>query len=569
MEQGAALRRTLVWIVGLRAAAVTLLLGSAILVRVGRQGSSAPIDPLFALIALTYGLTAVYAATLRWADRRRWLVDVQFAADAVVVSAAVALSGGVLSVLTPLYVLAVLAAGAVQFRRGGLLVALLSLTLYAGIVVAQYSGALALVAGPAADVPLPPARTAVYTVSLGGLGFLAVALLTGYLAEGLRSAGQRLERASTEIADLQAFNQYVIDSLTGGLATTDLKGHVLTFNRTAELITGLPADAVRGRHIAEVLQLPDPFRESMDRVVEEGRFSRVEVQYHRDHDAPIDVGMTAAPLVTAAGRAGFIVTFQDLTAVKRLQRQVERQQRLAAIGELAARIAHEIRNPLASMSGSIQVLRDEIALSDEQARLMDIVLRESDRLNDTITDFLAYARPHRRAATRVDVGRVLQETARLLRHSPESSHAHTIAVDAAAPDLTIEADEAQVRQVVWNLATNGLRAMPNGGRLTLRAARAGDGDRLDLAVSDEGVGIPAERLESLFQPFQGTFANGTGLGLAVVQRIVSDNGGSVRVASTPGQGTTISVSLPVLDREALADEVAQAPPDEPLMSHVA
>jgi len=190
------------------------------------------------------------------------------------------------------------------------------------------------------------------------------------------------------------------------------------------------------------------------------------------------------------------------------------------------------------------VLRDEIDLSDEQAQLMDIVLRESDRLNDTITDFLTYARPHRPTATRVDVARVIHETARLLRHSPESGNGHRVDVETAAADLAIEADEAQVRQVVWNLATNGLRAMPNGGRLVLGAAPGDTDGSVNLVVADEGVGIPPEKVESLFQPFQGTFARGTGLGLAIVQRIVSDGGGAIRVRSAPGQGTTITVSLP-------------------------
>ena len=244
-----------------------------------------------------------------------------------------------------------------------------------------------------------------------------------------------------------------------------------------------------------------------------------------------------------------LFSFQDVTDFKRLERDARLRQRLAAVGEMAAGIAHEIRNPLASMSGSIQILRQELPLSEEQAQLMDIVLRESERLNDTIRSFLAYARPQRFSIARLDLRRVLNDAALLLRNSAEVQEGHDIDVMVPTTEVAFEADENQIRQIVWNLATNGLRAMKGGGRLRLGAriepASGEQPESAVLEVSDEGVGIPAEELDAIFQPFRGTFTKGTGLGLAIVHRIVSDYGGEIQVSSTPGRGTTVSVRLPV------------------------
>ncbi len=211
---------------------------------------------------------------------------------------------------------------------------------------------------------------------------------------------------------------------------------------------------------------------------------------------------------------------------------------------MAAGIAHEIRNPLASMSGSIQILRHELPLSAEQEQLMDIVLRESERLNNTIRSFLAYARPQRFAIAKLDVRRALNDTALLLRNSSEVRDGHTIDVDVPDDGPGYEADEGQIKQIVWNLATNGLRAMPDGGRLLLSAALEPSSEGVVLSVKDEGIGIPAEELDALFQPFHGSFAKGSGLGLAIVHRIVTDYNGEIQVSSLPGAGTTVSVRLP-------------------------
>jgi len=536
------LRRKLRWLMAIRVVISTVLLGSATFAQITAPGSF-PVDPFFFLIGLTYAMTAFYAVTLRQTERYRWLVDLQLAGDVLVISAFIYFTGGITSYFSSLYVLAIVAASTVQFRRGGVLVAGLSALLYGGVVLAQYMTAEGLLHDPWLLSPtLPPRSVAQYTYMLNTFGFVAVAVLSGSLAEGMRSAGARLEQASTQIAQLQALNQHVIDSLPSGLATTDRQGRVQTFNRAAEFITGCPSASVIGRPIAEVLQLSQTTVDALTADLGGSRGRRMEGQYLRDGQ-PMEIGLSAANLETPGGRTGYLFTFQDVTEFKKLERDARMQQRLAAVGEMAAGIAHEIRNPLASMSGSIQILRQDLPLSTEQEQLMDIVLRESERLNTTIGSFLAYARPQRFSIERFDVRRALNDAALLLRNSADVQDNHVIDVDVPDAELWYEADEGQIKQIVWNLATNGLRAMPDGGRLLLQGTYGAEG--VVITVRDEGVGIPAAELDGLFQPFHGRFVKGSGLGLAIVHRIVTDYNGEIQVDSQPGHGTTVAVHLPV------------------------
>jgi two-component system sensor histidine kinase PilS (NtrC family) len=540
------LRRRLSTLIAVRVVLVTVLFGSAILIQISRPGSF-PIDPYFALIGLTYALSVFYLATLRFVESHLWLADLQFGADALLVSAFIHVTGGIASNYSTLYLLPIIGAAIIRYRRVATQVAVLNAALYLAIVVIQYGDfdvPLARRFSPVVD--LPTLRVAQYTVAINLSGFLAVALLAGSLANGLRSAGARLEDASLVIRDLRAYNEYVINSLLSGLVTTDVHGRILTFNNAATTIVGLPASHAIGREVFDVMQLPTSARERLHDLPER-RGLRVDFQHKTPDARLIDVGLTASPLTFPDGASGYLFAFQDVTNMRRLEREAGLRQRLAAVGEMAAGIAHEIRNPLASMSGSIQLLRHELELSDEQALLMDIVLRESERLNHTIKSFLAYARPQRSAPARLDVRRILQDTALLLRNSAEVRSEHVIEVEAAGEPVWCEADENQIRQIVWNLASNGIRAMAGGGRLLLAVrSEEVEGNRLVvLTVQDQGCGIAPDDLDGIFQPFRSSFERGTGLGLAIVHRLVTDYHGTVQVSSELGVGTIFTVKLPV------------------------
>ncbi|MGE0591535.1 MAG: nitrogen regulation protein NR(II) [Vicinamibacterales bacterium] len=537
----------------------TLLLGSAALVAASGPGG-VPVGLLFGLAGLTYGVSLAAFLARGLVVRRPWLLDVQLWSDALVVTAFVHLTGGITSYFTTLYVLPIIAASTIRFRGGALRVAGWSAVLYALVVLAQYARAAGYdLPGGVAQVEsaLPGVRFAQVAVATNLLGFIAVALLAGSLAERLRAADARLDRASHQIKDLRAFTEVIVDSLPSGLVTTDMAHRVLTFNRAAATITGIAPERALDLAAADLFQLSDVVREELARL--EGRVLRTEIPFITASGRHIEVGLSATIIGLPEGGRGCLFTFQDITDIRRRERNARRQERLAALGEMAAGIAHEIRNPLASMSGSIQVLRQELPLGQDHAQLFDIVLRESERLDDTIGSFLAYARPQRLPPVTVDVGRAAHDVAAMLGGAPECGPHHRIEVDVPTGPVPCEIDERQLRQVLWNLGTNGLRAMTDGGTLRLGVG-TGEVDAhpvVVLTVTDTGSGIPAQDLDGIFQPFRSRFPRGMGLGLAVVHRLVTEWGGAIQVASDVGRGTTMEVRLPA--RAADTQEQAAAP----------
>ena len=553
------LRQWLATHTAIRLVVATVLLGLAVVTQ-DRATEVLPFNPFFVLIGLAFAISFALLALERFIERP-WMADLHFVLDSLLVSAGVYLTGGVNTLFTPLYALPILSASTVQLRRGGLRMAALNATLFAGLVVAQFLAARGAIALPIVPVPggLPTPSIALYTVGLNVLGFFLVAMLAGSLAERVRRADVRLEEVTSEIADLQAFNQFVIDNLLSGLVTADAQNRLLTFNKSAMAITGLSGEPPIGHQATDVLQLDPAAITTMDEERRGRRSKRLDYQFTRGNGTVIDIGLSVARLPLPDGSHGYLYTFQDVTEMKRYERTARMQQRLAAVGEMAAGIAHEIRNPLASMSGSMQMLRQELALTGDQAQLMDIVLKESDRLNHTIKSFLAYAKPQKAQLTRLDLGTLVKETAMLLRNSPDVGERHTVAVSLPDGEVPIEGDESQLRQILWNLATNGVRAMRDGGELRLSARNeppnGGPGHAV-LEITDHGVGMTPEELDDIFQPFRGSFGQGTGLGLAIVHRIVTDYGGRVDVSSAPGQGTTFAVRFP----SPLVKVSAPAPP---------
>jgi two-component system, NtrC family, sensor histidine kinase PilS len=382
-------------------------------------------------------------------------------------------------------------------------------------------------------------------VGLFDVAFLVVGLLSARLAERQSRSDVRLAAATQSLANLRALHERIVASIRSGLVTTDLDGRIFTFNVAAEEITGYEEETIRGKDASILFsELKEHITQTL-RALENGdRSPRFEANCLTAEGMRLRLGYSISPLSTEAGvTTGMVITFQDLTQVRSLEETSRRQDRLAAIGRMAASIAHEIRNPLAAMRGSIQMLRSEMKSDPSQTELMEIILRESDRLNQIITDFLNYARPRSLTPARVDVGSLLHQTFSLMRHSPEIAVNQSIVEELPAEAIFADADEGQLKQVFWNLARNALQAMPQGG--TLRATLAKNSDnRLRIAFADTGRGMSPEQVDQLFEPFSST-TGGTGLGLSIVYQIIRDHGGTINVRSLVGQGTTITVELPV------------------------
>jgi two-component system, NtrC family, sensor histidine kinase PilS len=558
--------RGLLWLAGLRTVIALGLLApiAAFAAGQGEMGRAMWFGGLLALPLLSTGVTLAGGNHLPG-----WVLRAQLALDAGIVLLIVWSTGGLVSQYAPLLILPALAASALLGRGAGLRVAMvlaLGVTLLYAVHHAWFHVPVWL-AAPLFAVEHVSGSFAAYALAIQVLGVVAVSLLVGQLAESLSRTGADLARANSSLADLTSLSQRVLDSMAGGVVAADATGRVVLFNRTAAAITGLAAEDAMGRRLAELLQLPSGWQVGLS----QGLPGRFEFRFTRDDGQALELGCTVAPLVDDRGQvAGELLTFQDLTDIKQHERERQRQARLAAVGEMAAGIAHEIRNPLASMSGSIQLLHRELVLTEEQGVLLGIVLRESQRLNDIIKDFLSYAGPQRVTRSAIDVRPLLKETAALLTKGGTMGRTHRVDVDVPAQPVVHDVDEGQLRQVIWNLSTNALKAMPSGGHLRLAVAhRPTPGRReptLELTVTDDGVGMPRDAVERMFQPFQGGFRQGSGLGLSIVHRIVADHGGTIRVDSTPGGGTAVVIAIPwpplveVPGRPAARDVVTTATP---------
>jgi two-component system sensor histidine kinase PilS (NtrC family) len=509
------------------------------------------VNPLYFLIGATYFLTVLHGLALRFLPFPRTLVHLQVVGDLLVITGLVYITGGVragagtggLAGFMLLYPISVLSGSALLHRRGSLLLAGVATLLYAGTLWGVRAG----IVPPQGlqDVPTLPAKALLFSIFVTGVACATVALIGAYLSESLRHAGERLEEAAEEVADLRELNEVIVNSIQSGLLTTDAAGHVLYVNAFGEAILAQPGGTVRGRNIREVFG--SSFLEPMAMKARVGHRSlaRLELEYARPGGTTVDLGITVTPLATG-GRPtiGYLLVFQDLTEIKRLEEEVRTNEKLAAVGEMAAQLAHEIRNPLGSISGSAQVLMGGANVSEEHEHLLRIITRESKRLSDTLNRFLFQTKPSGRPRGPVDVGPLVSEAVALLRNGPEVGPRHEVEFETEHGPHVCLVDPDQITQVFWNLARNGLEAMPGGGRLLVRLSRRADD--LVFSVRDQGRGMGREEQRRMFEPFHSGTSMGTGLGLAIVYRIVREHGGDITVRSVPGEGTQVEVRLPMV-----------------------
>jgi len=458
--------------------------------------------------------------------------------DCALITAVVAATGGARSIFAFLYVLSVTAACVMLSRTRGLAIAAMSSVLYTGIVIARSVLPLAAFF----DAPQETTALELVTMFLNAATLLVVAIVAGGLGERYRATRQELETRRKDLRDLQAFKDLIFESAGTGLIAVDCAHRVTAFNRAAEEITGVTAKQAIGRSWSALIGTTVPL-ESIEAAIDaNARASmRHETALRRPDGSTVPVRMTFSALRSGEGeRLGLISACDDLSAIRAMESRMRQADRLATLGRMAANIAHEIRNPLASLTGAIEVLTSPHTAEDARERLSQIVARESERLNHIIKNFLEYARPAPLSITTFDVAAAAEEVLMLLEH--RASPGSLKVIREFAPSVLWPVDAEQFRQILWNLCLNAAESMPEGGEL--RVAVAVRGEMLEVTVTDTGEGIAADDLSHVFEPFFSTKSEGTGLGLALVHRVVQEHGGEIDVRSSPGLGTTFTLTLP-------------------------
>jgi two-component system sensor histidine kinase PilS (NtrC family) len=544
-------RNWLVWLVKVRIFILTLLLAVELAVA---QFSPAPLPMRLFLstVLFWFSLSLFYVLLLSLWQEHRLQASLQVLTDLVLVTLVIHETGGWDSSLNFLYPLVIIVASVLLPRIWAQLVAAFAFILYGTVLELNY---YMVVPSYCTTHPSFKALQAIIFVNL--FAFLAVAYLAGLLTAKLRQVGVQLQDTSGALEDLQVLHENIIHSISSGLITTGLDGRVTLVNAAAErllertraelvgapvdrlFLDALPSVAARNPHAEVRFDLPNKFRKTF----------RVRV---------------AALTVPERGDLGYVYVLDDLTEIRRLEREVRVQDRLAAVGRLAAAIAHEIRNPLTSIAGSVSMLSGVPEMNEEHRHLLDIVTRESQRLNGIITDFLAYSRTKQYHFAKTELIQLIGDTLTLMEHRM-NAEGTGISIERrfAAREACVVADGDRLKQVFWNLCENAVRAMKNGGKLTVGLESLGDD--WQVTFSDTGTGMTPQQVEKIFEPFQSNFEGGTGLGLAIVYQIMQGHDGKVFARSQPGQGSTFVLRLRRFDAErAVPPEQIATPKRDPL-----
>ena len=535
--------RRLIWLMVLRTVVISLVLGLTIWL--GSFDGSQPTAPaqlfLTGIVVVTYASTIVYALLLRGGVDPERLVWPQLSGDLVITTALIYVTGGAQSAYTFFYALSVVSAGAMRFRRGAIAVGALSVALMLAVGLAAWARLLPLPTLPRVEPWTSTAADLARQLGLNLGALIGVSVLSYIFGRELQETSASLASQRAFAADLYALNRDIVRSLSSGLVTVDLDGRVLTLNHAATEMLHASAERSAGRDI-DVL-LPG-LGARLRALSPEGTLRRSDLTLG-DTPGPHVLGISVSPLRDVNDRViGRVVNFQDLTELRTLEETMRRAERLATVGQLAAGIAHEIRNPLASISGSVELLGQAPRVSEDDKALMAIVVREIDRLDRLIDELLEYANPRPRTLVSFDVIGMVTEVVQVMRQD-KSRGELTLTTELPAESVTITADPGQLRQVMWNLCRNAADAACAGGRageVTVRARE--DSIGVTIEVEDDGPGIPAENLARIFDPFFTTKKRGTGLGLATSHTIVTEHGGTVNVRSEAGRGTRFVVRLP-------------------------
>lgn len=487
-----------------------------------------------------------------------WAVAMHFVAEIIFETILIYSTDGLNSPFTAMYVLTIVSATLVYRLTGTVLMAtIVSISFILGVWLQNFDAQIPEEITENFSRFLSGNEHRIYSIFFHVLIFYLVAFISGYLAERLKQRDIELADTSQALRKAKLETDDILRHLSSGLMSVDANGVVRFFNEAAEKILGYKEKEVKGKRCEEAFKNRMPALAKCIMAGVEGRieFPRRELEVDTGNGSLIPLGLSTSVLKEEdGGIRGVIAIFSDLTEAKDLEGKVRAADRLAAIGELSACIAHEIRNPLAAISGSVEVLKNELELADENDELMKLIIKESDRLTKLLTKFLQYARIERTAFNKVELCHVISETIEILYHHELMKPDTKINFKFEDSIVYVIGDEDLIKQILINLAVNSCEAFTDeGGEITFEVINDAENGLVKLTVGDNGPGIPPEILKRIYQPFFSTRKSGTGLGLAIVHRIAEAMGIEVAVDSKLGDGTTFSLQFKTYIQPALTE----------------
>jgi len=544
----------------------TLLLGTAIPLEV--SGFYSVSRFLFPLVTAILLLTIIYSGMLNVIANLKILAYVQLVGDILLETVVIMATGGIESPFSILYVITIIVASYVIPRRGSFITAIFIGFAFGGLVFCQYHGWTEWWPVPTTWVLLPAPTFAAYIIFINYVGYFLTAILANNLSERLRRMNQMLINKNVQYSYLWTLNRRIVNEIPSGVVTTTKDGGFLSVNPAAKRLLNLSSKEEFQLRLEDAF--PDYLVQSILRLAGHEQLIRREIQFQIEHDDEILWLLIEVISLERKSRdpARLMLIMKDVTDQKKFEEVKRKSQRWSTVAEVSAGMAHEIRNPLASISGSIEVLRDQLDLTDSQRRLMNIVLRESDRLNKLISDFLDLARPRTPEFHPVCISSLLFEIMDLLKSNEGYKTSIDFQCDVKPENLEVDIDRDQVSQMIWNLAKNAIEAMPDGGLLLIKGFVCNEPESTQkilenqlsqpffrLIVTDTGIGMDQDIISRIFDPFTTFKRRGVGIGLAIVYRIVENHKGNISVESKPRKGTSFQVDLPL--RQMIDTEISE------------
>lgn len=539
----------------LRVLVVSLLLGALIFIQAKQtQTYFGHVQTFhYLLIATVYFVSLIYVILLKFFQKFSLQAYIQLFFDTVVITAVIYSTGGIDSIFSFLYILSIISGGIILYRKGGMIIASACSILYGLLLDLHYYGLIHPVGTQGSSPERYQSAYIFFIVLANMVGFYVSAYLSSYLSEQAREKGIELEEKQRDFDKLEVLNESIINSITSGLVALDGQDNIILFNPAAEKIFGTRANQVCGQPITEAL--PHLGAHLAHKELQWPQFPRnrpmfSDFPYPGPDGKGLHLRLSVSPLsLTLGGRRGQILIFQDVTEAKEIEEEMKKVEGLAMIGELAAGIAHEIRNPMASISGSIEMLKEGLEKDDVNSRLMDIISREINRLNHLVNDFLLFARPKETSLREFDLNQLILESLELFKNSQYCTQDINTHTDFRH-EIRLKSDPEQIKQVLWNLFLNASEAMDNKGTIYVTAGlesnpREPDRERVRIVVRDTGKGFDKKVLSQLFIPFFTTKERGSGLGLAIVKRIVEALQGQVFGENHPKGGAVFTIYLPI------------------------
>jgi two-component system sensor histidine kinase PilS (NtrC family) len=526
---------------------ISLFLGLAIFITIKNYGfpiSQNVLYLLYLIIISTFIFSIAYSLMLKFLDNLRFNIYLQLVIDVILITLLVYLTGSVMSNYSVIYTLAIIYSVIFLGRKGGFIVASAASISYGLLLDLEFYKLLPSISSLEHDYNLSVGDVFV-RILVHILSFYVLAYVSSIVVEQEKKTRSLLAEKESEFDQLDLLFRSIIESVDAGVMTINLQGRIKTFNRAAQEITGFPLKKVENRLVEDIFpELATFFSQenSYDQISK-----RKEVIITGEKNNKINLGCSTSPLKDKnAKQIGNIIFFQNLTEIKRMEENLEKSKTLALIGEMAAGLAHEMRNPLASITGSIQLLQQGLNLDETDKRLMQIILRGKDQLDNFVRDFLLLASPIPLNRELVDIKKITEEVLESIELSNRLSKVVKV-VRVFEEGVNIFANKEQIRQVVYNLVINALQAMKEGGILSVEIKKQKLSDEenyAEIIVKDTGCGIEENNLKKIFEPFFTNKEKGTGLGLAIVSRFVDGYSGRIKVESVIGEGTTFVVSLP-------------------------